>query len=169
MTDSTLCSCGTKRPYSDCCEPIIKGALPSPTAETPMRARSTAFARGEIDFLLSSHHTRTRAQVKRRELEDWSKRSTWTGLEILATEKGAETDDTGTVSFVARYKTGQNATEHREKAQFEREEAQWRFVDGGPITHAPVVRAGPKLGRNDPCHCGSGKKFKKCHGANDPG
>lgn len=23
----------------------------------------------------------------------------------------------------------------------------------------------PKLGRNDPCHCGSGKKFKKCHGA----
>jgi preprotein translocase subunit SecA len=28
---------------------------------------------------------------------------------------------------------------------------------------APVV-AGPKVGRNDPCHCGSGKKFKKCHG-----
>jgi uncharacterized protein YecA (UPF0149 family) len=24
----------------------------------------------------------------------------------------------------------------------------------------------PKLGRNDPCHCGSGKKFKKCHGQN---
>ena len=27
------------------------------------------------------------------------------------------------------------------------------------------VRAGPKIGRNDPCWCGSGKKFKKCHGA----
>ena len=27
-----------------------------------------------------------------------------------------------------------------------------------------VRRAGPKLGRNDPCHCGSGKKFKACHG-----
>ena len=27
------------------------------------------------------------------------------------------------------------------------------------------VREEPKLGRNDPCHCGSGKKFKKCHGA----
>jgi preprotein translocase subunit SecA len=27
------------------------------------------------------------------------------------------------------------------------------------------VRAGPKIGRNDPCYCGSGKKFKKCHGA----
>ncbi|MET3133104.1 uncharacterized protein AAKU55_003386 [Oxalobacteraceae bacterium GrIS 1.11] len=26
----------------------------------------------------------------------------------------------------------------------------------------PVVRAIPKVGRNDPCHCGSGKKYKKC-------
>ncbi|WAC73987.1 UPF0149 family protein [Roseateles sp. SL47] len=28
-----------------------------------------------------------------------------------------------------------------------------------------VRRDTPKLGRNDPCHCGSGKKFKQCHGA----
>jgi uncharacterized protein YecA (UPF0149 family) len=27
------------------------------------------------------------------------------------------------------------------------------------------VRAGAKIGRNDPCPCGSGKKYKKCHGA----
>jgi preprotein translocase subunit SecA len=29
---------------------------------------------------------------------------------------------------------------------------------------APFVRAGEKVGRNDPCPCGSGKKFKQCHG-----
>jgi preprotein translocase subunit SecA len=29
---------------------------------------------------------------------------------------------------------------------------------------APFVREAPKIGRNDPCHCGSGKKFKHCHG-----
>ena len=34
---------------------------------------------------------------------------------------------------------------------------------GGSVT---VVRSQPKLGRNDPCHCGSGKKFKHCHGRN---
>jgi len=28
-----------------------------------------------------------------------------------------------------------------------------------------VVRGGAKVGRNDPCPCGSGKKYKKCHGA----
>ena len=34
---------------------------------------------------------------------------------------------------------------------------------------APVPREGPKLGRNEPCHCGSGKKYKKCHFAADQG
>jgi preprotein translocase subunit SecA len=31
---------------------------------------------------------------------------------------------------------------------------------------APVKRQQAKVGRNDPCPCGSGKKYKKCHGAN---
>jgi len=30
---------------------------------------------------------------------------------------------------------------------------------------APYRRETPKLGRNDPCFCGSGRKYKKCHGA----
>jgi preprotein translocase subunit SecA len=34
-----------------------------------------------------------------------------------------------------------------------------------PEEPAPVRRAEPKVGRNDPCPCGSGKKYKKCHGA----
>ena len=32
-----------------------------------------------------------------------------------------------------------------------------------PPKPAPVP-AGPSVGRNDPCHCGSGKKYKKCCG-----
>jgi preprotein translocase subunit SecA len=35
----------------------------------------------------------------------------------------------------------------------------------GPVKRAPVVRSTPAVGRNDPCPCGSGKKYKKCHGA----
>jgi preprotein translocase subunit SecA len=38
--------------------------------------------------------------------------------------------------------------------------------DGKPAPkQETVVRAQPKVGRNDPCPCGSGKKYKKCHGA----
>jgi len=36
---------------------------------------------------------------------------------------------------------------------------------GGDDTVRQVKRDEPKIGRNDPCWCGSGKKFKKCHGA----
>ena len=31
-------------------------------------------------------------------------------------------------------------------------------------THIPTVREGAKVGRNDPCPCGSGRKYKQCHG-----
>ncbi len=41
-----------------------------------------------------------------------------------------------------------------------------RGPDGGEAAaRAPVQRTGAKVGRNDPCPCGSGKKYKKCHGA----
>ncbi|MBL8632389.1 MAG: SEC-C domain-containing protein [Myxococcales bacterium] len=33
------------------------------------------------------------------------------------------------------------------------------------LARQPFIRPDPKIGRNDPCSCGSGKKFKKCHGA----
>jgi preprotein translocase subunit SecA len=36
--------------------------------------------------------------------------------------------------------------------------------NGGDGAPAQVKREGTKVGRNDPCPCGSGKKFKKCHG-----
>jgi preprotein translocase subunit SecA len=37
-------------------------------------------------------------------------------------------------------------------------------ADEAPLGEQPQVRAGIKVGRNDPCPCGSGKKFKQCHG-----
>ncbi len=36
--------------------------------------------------------------------------------------------------------------------------------DGAPVKKKPVQRSAQKVGRNDPCPCGSGKKYKKCHG-----
>jgi preprotein translocase subunit SecA len=47
-----------------------------------------------------------------------------------------------------------------------RELEQARMAGAGDMqTVQQVVRSGDKIGRNDPCHCGSGKKYKKCHGA----
>lgn len=41
-----------------------------------------------------------------------------------------------------------------------------RPIPAEPASVKPIVRAAPKVGRNDPCPCGSGRKYKKCHGAN---
>ncbi|MBS0322064.1 MAG: UPF0149 family protein [Proteobacteria bacterium] len=40
----------------------------------------------------------------------------------------------------------------------------WHYWFERRIAREPVRRDAPKLGRNDPCHCGSGRKFKQCHG-----
>ncbi len=49
----------------------------------------------------------------------------------------------------------------------QRQQAQLRFVGGEAAQQArpQPVRAGQKIGRNEPCPCGSGKKYKRCHGA----
>lgn len=41
-----------------------------------------------------------------------------------------------------------------------------RDADAGQTSPVQVVRSAPKVGRNDPCPCGSGKKYKNCHGRN---
>jgi preprotein translocase subunit SecA len=47
-----------------------------------------------------------------------------------------------------------------------RQQQQMQFQAGPAQAEPPKpVRAGAKVGRNDPCPCGSGKKYKKCHGA----
>jgi len=41
-------------------------------------------------------------------------------------------------------------------------------IVGKPGEKKPSLQPGHKVGRNDPCPCGSGKKYKRCHGANEP-
>ncbi len=61
---------------------------------------------------------------------------------------------------------------HREAARLQQEihETSSALLNEDPVseplaTQTPVVRRGTKVGRNDPCPCGSGKKYKQCHGA----
>jgi uncharacterized protein YecA (UPF0149 family) len=46
-----------------------------------------------------------------------------------------------------------------------REQAEMQMVGGGAMQKPQQVIRREKVGRNDPCPCGSGKKYKKCHGA----
>ena len=57
---------------------------------------------------------------------------------------------------------------HEQKDDYEEQQAQQHAVasaqQGEQQRHTQPIIAGPKVGRNDPCPCGSGKKYKNCHG-----
>lgn len=156
------CPCGSGKKYSECCEPIIKGTVKAPTAEALMRARYSSYVTHEIDFIINScEEGEGIADIDKQATEEWSRQSTWQGLTILRTE---EKDDEGVVEFIADYTTKDHMVEHHhEIAGFKKFNDEWKYVAGNIITET-VKRDGAKIGRNDPCPCGSGKKYKKCCG-----
>jgi SEC-C motif-containing protein len=164
MTETNRCACGSNLLLENCCLPVIQGKVKAQTAEQLLRARYTAFTQGEVDFILSTHHSRTRKDVKREEIEDWAKNSKWLELKIFQKEAGSEKDSQGTLVFGAYYQPhdSDEPEEHLEKSFFERENGEWKFLDAQGIQTGPFRRTEPKVGRNDPCPCGSGKKYKKC-------
>ena len=129
-----------------------------------MRARYAAYATGEVAFLKASATASGLAEFKEDESRAWSKSATWHGLEIIRTEAGGPGDDAGVVEFRALYTAGGEFCNHHEVARFVREPDGWKFADGEFVGETPIVRDEPKIGRNDPCPCGSGKKYKKCCG-----
>lgn len=160
----STCPCCSGKEFAECCEPILKGAS-APTPEALMRARYSAFATGDVDFLHDSCCGPARKEFRRESVQQWVDSSEWLGLEIHSTEGGGEADSEGMVEFTAVYKVKDHEYRHHEHATFHRVDGAWRFYDGKVDGPTPFRREEPKIGRNDPCPCGSGKKYKKCCGA----
>ena len=158
------CPCGSDSAYADCCEPVIKGVTPAQTAVQLMRARYSAYAKMETDFLFDSLHPKYREDYDPKQTRQWAAESEWEGLEIVNTENGGKDDAAGKVEFIADYTVKGDKNRHHELALFEKYNDAWYFTDGSAVPPKQVVRTGPKIGRNDPCPCQSGKKYKKCCG-----
>lgn len=162
MTQKDLCPCGSDNSFDKCCGPYLSGAALPPTAETLMRSRYTAYSRMDDKYLLATWQKDTRPPTSTP--SDDGDGGTWTGLEILHTEDGQNGDKTGVVEFVAHYEINGVPSQLHEISDFIHDGERWFYVDGRG--QQPVRRETPKVGRNEPCPCGSGKKFKKCCGAN---
>ena len=157
------CPCGSGLDYSACCEPYITGAKTAPTAEALMRSRYAAYAGHAVDYIVATCTQDEKDKIDVRQTKNWSEKSKWLGLKILSTEKGGPGDTEGTVEFEALYEMDGLRDTHHEKARFKKQDGRWLY-DEGNVTPNTVIRTGPKTGRNDPCPCGSGKKFKHCCG-----
>lgn len=166
-----LCPCRTmdsqKLDYNKCCEPFLENKAKAPTAESLMRARYSSYVVKKIDYIDETQITLDSETFDKGEALKWAESAEWMGLEIVSTQKGQTVDNTGVVEFVAHYKDKSSGTElkHHETSLFQKKDGDWKFREGHIHGTGPVKRLEPKIGRNDVCSCGSGKKFKKCCGA----
>jgi len=153
---SEVCPCGSTQSFDQCCGPLLVGAPPA-SPQALMRSRYTAFAKGDIDYLITTLAPEALDDFNREDSETWAKQAQWLGLEIRKAE-GSE------VEFVAHFRMNGKTHYHHELASFRQVDGIWKYVDG-QIDPKPPQRVVKSVGRNDPCPCGSGKKYKKCCGA----
>jgi SEC-C motif-containing protein len=152
MTNHSSCSCQSGTPYTQCCQPLHTGQVKALKAEQLMRSRYSAFVLGKIEYLIATLHPDKRQTDDHQTLKKTIEQTSWLGLRIIKHHPQA---DLSQVEFVAFYQE-ESIHQLHERSNFIKQDNQWFYVDGEFL---PPV----KLSRNDPCFCGSGKKFKRCH------
>ncbi len=163
-----ICPCGSQKEYAVCCEPFIIGKAHAPTPEALMRSRYVAYVKVAMPYLKDTLAPESHSDYSEKDAREWAQSSEWLGLDIIEA-KG------NTVEFVVKYKQDGKTLEHHEVSKFKKQGDRWYFLEGDSHVHEegkghdhsaepikPIVRETPKVGRNEPCACGSGKKSKKC-------
>jgi SEC-C motif-containing protein len=153
-----------------------------------MRSRYSAYCQGNVDYLIATHHPAQRHTTDPKRLAQSMAVTEWVYLTVVQVSQGKAKDKTGMVEFVAVYrqrqpptqkpsilslgsktrsKTGAKTVENaqelelgqlHERSRFIKDQGRWFYLEGERLP--PFI---PK--RNQPCWCGSGKKFKHCHGS----
>lgn len=125
-----------------------------------MRSRYSAYALRNACYLQATWEAN-----KRPEAIDFSREKIdWLRLEILDTKKGGMQDNKGVVVFKAFFRQDDDEHVMNEISRFTRINGRWFYLDG-IIKSIGKVGLQTNQGKNALCSCGSGKKFKRCCGA----
>lgn len=134
-----------------------------------MRSRYTAYTLGRHQYLVDTTHPDYRDDLSVEKLAEQADKVHWLRLEmgdctdnVPAGEKGELFD---VVEFHAFYELEGTARQIGERSFFQRKDDVLYYVDGTALRPESYRRESAKVGRNDPCPCGSGKKYKKCCGS----
>lgn len=159
----SLCVCGSGLEAAACCDQYLAGKA-APTAEALMRSRYTAYVKGDMDYIERTDSAEALAEFNRADSERVAAQAEWLGLRVVRTEAGGESDNEGKVEFVFSYREKGQVYSQHELSSFARRDGKWLYVDSIVNPKQEPLRV-DHIGRNDPCSCGSGKKYKKCCGA----
>ncbi|KGI77051.1 preprotein translocase subunit SecA [Oleiagrimonas soli] len=128
-----------------------------------------------MDYLRQSIHLRSYAQQQPK--QEFKRESFLLFSKMLDRIKSEVTQMLARVRIRSEEEVAALEAEQRRQAQAKQlqyQHAEARAIgdeedggEGAPHPETPVVRDGPKVGRNDPCPCGSGRKYKHCHGRLD--
>ena len=153
------CPCGSGQRFDACCGPVLAGRRVPATPEELMRARFTAHVAYDFKFL---HDTYRATAGKPFVPEPGEPAVKWTRLEVHGAESVALQPDKGFVEFTAHGTQDGKELVHQERAEFQRVDGRWLYTREARLGPAPYKASAPKVGRNDPCPCGSGRKYKHC-------
>ena len=146
-----LCYCDSQREYQQCCGPLLDNGVPAPSAEQLMRSRYSAYKSNRFDYILATYSSDQRSQLSTQDLQQSAANTHWLKLKVCS----ANTD---TVEFKAWFSENKKLGLMHETSSFVQEDGAWRYHSG--VMHDDTGSI--KMGRNDPCFCGSGKKHKQC-------
>lgn len=154
------CPCGLNQSYDACCGRFIHGnALPA-TPEELMRSRYAAYTQANIDYIAQTMTGPAAKRFNAAEAADWVRNITWLNLEVMETSGD---NKQGFVEFIAQFSHENKKYILHELSEFHFINDRWFYVDGKTPVKQPFTNTN-QPSRNDPCACGSGKKFKKCCG-----
>jgi len=142
-----MCICGNELSYEMCCGEIITHKRKAKTPEELMRSRYSAYVNADARYLVLSAVPENQYEEDIELIEDFSSQVEWLKLDVLKV-------DGDTVEFKAYYKDKEAIQVLHEKSNFVLLDGEWRYKDGELYNS--------KVERNEPCPCGSGKKYKKC-------
>lgn len=130
--DADRCPCLSGERFGRCCAPVHRAERAAPTAEALMRSRYSAFATGDVEWLLASWHPATRPADLHLDPE-----TRWLRLEIVRTLGGGPFDDEGEVEFRAVARDAAGRLVLHESSRFVREGGVWRYRDGIAVPEHP--------------------------------
>ncbi|MFY8273276.1 YchJ family protein [Pseudoalteromonas sp. SSDWG2] len=149
-----MCFCGSPQPYEQCCGVYILGGQKAPSPLALMKSRYSAFCTKAIDYLCDTCSTNAIVDNTKEDVAQFADVAQFVNLEIVDSQLEATPP---VVEFKAYYLFNNTLSCIHERSSFVFERDQWCY-DKGVIFPSKDV----KVNRNDPCPCGSSKKFKKC-------
>lgn len=143
-TEKKTCPCGSRKLFSQCCQPFHEGKALPPTAEALMRSRYSAYATKNVQYIVDTTHKglnelylKDEGVSLRKDAAATAEKLNWERLAVQNTEDVSETEAfvTFQVYFKVRKQQGSRAQGFHvqtfvEKSRFLREDGRWLYVDG---------------------------------------